>query len=499
MVVRKPVLYEINTRVWLGELSVEQGRPIGLEDVPGEQIERIASLGADSVWLMGVWRTGDEAVAIARNHPGLDGEYRRALPEFIQDDVVGSPYSIFAYDVDPRLGGPKGLRAFRKALERKGIGLITDFVTNHTGLDHPWTAKRPELYVQGRQEDIEREPWNYFRRKTDRGTTIIAHGKDPYFPGWSDTAQLNFLSRAARDAIMGIIGSIADQCDGIRCDMAMLALEEVFRRIWGERATRTSGPPAGGEFWSEASERVRKDHPGFLLVAEAYWGLETKLLDLGFDFAYDKVLFDRLRYSGAPELKVHLDTPGEIGRRLVRFIENHDEPRAASSFPWDRHRAAALVALTVPGMTLLHEGQLEGRKVKVPVQLRKRPREEPDAAVLDFYTRLLREIRDPAIREGAWRPLSVTPAWDGNWTSQNFLAHEWQGRDGLRLVTVNFAHHRGQCYVATGRSEWRGKKVSFADRLGDASYVREGDELAQKGLFLDLPGYGIHLFAVTAE
>jgi len=469
-----------------------------LADVPEEEIQRLSDLGVDLVWLMGVWRVGPKSVEIARSVPGLVAEYERVLPDYAPDDVIGSPYSVAEYVVDSSLGGTKALVAFRSRLAKKGIGLVLDFVPNHTGIDHRWVTQRPEVYVQGDEDDLRREQGNYFRVKTIEGDKILAHGRDPYFAGWTDTAQLNYFQPSLRSSLQNVLTTMAEQCDGVRCDMAMLVLNEVFRRTWGDRVLR-GAQGAAGEFWEEAIAAVRERHPRFLFLAEVYWGLEAKLHSLGFDFTYDKSLYDHLRHGNASQVRACLEADLRYQEKCVRFLENHDECRASSAFPWDRHRAALVIAGTTRGASLYHEGQLEGRRVKVPVQLRRRPVERGDAAVTEFYQRFLQVVKEPIFHHGKWRLLRAHCAWEGNPTCDNFVACDWvQGQD-RRLVVVNFGPTPGQCYIGMDREGLEGKTVELLDLLGEAHYVRDGSELLQKGLYLDLPSFGHHVFEVKVK
>src|SRR4051812_17824616 len=114
------------------------------------------------------------------------------------------------------------------------------------------------------------------------------------------------------------------------------------------------------------------------MLAEVYWDLEYKLQQLGFDYTYDKRLYDRLVKNDANLLRLHLRATVDYQQRLARFIENHDEERAVTVFGRPRSCAAAVLALTLPGMRLLHEGQLAGRARRVPVQLGRRLDEVAD-------------------------------------------------------------------------------------------------------------------------
>ncbi|HEX8199445.1 MAG TPA: alpha-amylase family glycosyl hydrolase, partial [Isosphaeraceae bacterium] len=326
-----PALYEINTRVWLGELSRRPGRPATFDDVPDEALDRIAGLGFDWVWLLGVWQTGPAGRAVSRTHPDLLPEYPRVLPDLTDDDITGSPFAIRDYVVHTDFGGDEALRRLRARLAGRGVKLMLDFVPNHTAPDHRWAWEHPEYYVQGTEEDLEREPGDFGRIATARGSAVLARGRDPYFPGWPDTLQLNYRHAAFRDAMMAELGRIASACDGLRCDMAMLVLPEVFARTWGDRARPADATePVDESFWPGAIAAVRRRHPDFLFLAEAYWDLEWNLQQLGFDQTYDKRLYDRLRALDPPATRGHLHAEFGFQARSARFLENHDEPRAAA-------------------------------------------------------------------------------------------------------------------------------------------------------------------------
>ncbi len=495
-----PVLYEINARVWLREFANTGRQGPSLMEVPSEELDRLVKLGIDFVWLMGVWPCGPRGIATALSFPDLQEEYEKALPDFEPPDVTGSPYSIAGYSVDPSLGGVEGLKSLRVRLARRGIGLVLDFVANHTGLDHSWVLERPDLFVPGRLEDLASEPPSFFEARTRLGPRILAYGRDPYFPAWTDTAQLDLRHRRTREALNSVLAQLAEQCDGVRCDMAMLSLESVFHGIWERRPPATPADPATGEFWQEAIRRVRATHPDFLFIAEAYWGLEGQLRGQGFDYTYDKTLYERLVRERAPEIRAHLAADPEGQKRSVHFLENHDEPRAAATLAWDRHQAAAIIATTSPGMVLLHEGQLEGRRVKLPIQLRRRPYEPLDEEIAGFYRRLLEVLQDPVLRRGRWELLEVRPAWADNPTWEHFIAYKWQVESSIvRLITVNFGKTAGQCLVDLGPVEDPARTFQLRDLLGSAHYLREGAELAAKGLYLDMPAFGFHFFEVAPQ
>lgn len=489
-----PTVYEINTWVWLDDLSRESGRSVTLGDVPQSELERLAEYGFDAVWLMGVWERSPGARAISRTDPALREEYARTLPGYTDEDVVGSPYAIIGYRVDPALGGDEGLAAVRARLCELGLLLLLDFVPNHMAIDHPWTAEHPERLVQSDDASLASEPQNYFRAGTGEQARVFAHGRDPYFPGWPDTVQLDYRRAETRAAMTEELLSIASKCDGVRCDMAMLVTREVFSRTWGGEFDT---PEA--EFWPEAIGRVKTEHPDFLFMAEVYWDMEYRLQQQGFDFAYDKRLYDRMLHEGAPSVRAHLRADLNYQSRLARFIENHDEPRALEAFGPERGRASSALALTLTGLRLLHEGQLEGRRTKLSVHLGRRSQEVADEGLEQHYRRLLAALAHAVFHEGGWQQVEPREAWAGNPSHQNFVGSLWTSGEDLRLVAVSLSPERAQCYLPLELSALAGRPWLLSDALSDAQYLRDGDGLLSPGLYLDVPAYGHHLFEIRPQ
>jgi glycosidase len=485
-----PSLYQINTRAWLGELTSDAGRRLTLADVPDPVLDAIAELGADWVWLLGVWQTGSASRAVSRAQPEWRREFAEVLPDLTEDDICGSCFAVTGYEVHRDLGGEAALADLRRRLAERGLLLMLDFVPNHTALDHPWVNSHPEFFVAGREDDLVREPANFLRVDRKDGSLILAHGRDPYFPGWPDTLQLNYGEAAVRAAMGRDLLRIAERCDGVRCDMAMLVLPEVFKHTWGIEAA---------DFWPEAIAAVRRAVPGFVFMAEVYWDLEWVLQQQGFDYTYDKRLYDRLRDGHAAAVRGHLVADLDFQRKLARFLENHDEPRAAAVFQPATHRAAAVVTFFAPGLRFFHEGQFEGRRKRLSPHLCRRPAEPVDEELLAFYRRLLSVLDHSVTRDGRWSSVTCHPAWDGNATWDQFIAYAWENGDGeRRLVTVNYGPTPGQCLVPLTFGDLADRDVRLVDLMGDAAYDRDGNELMAPGLYLDLPAWGHHVFAVFA-
>jgi glycosidase len=485
---RYPALYQINTRVLLTALSRSLGRAATLDDIPDSELDRVAAAGFDWVWFLSVWQTGAAGRRVSRENADWRRSFEQALPDLGDEDIAGSGFAITGYTTHAVLGGDAALARLRERLRKRGLRLMLDFVPNHTALDHPWLDAHPEYYVPGSEGDLARAPQNYTRAKCAGNEWVLAHGRDPYFPGWPDTLQLNYARPETQDAMIGELSKVADRCDGVRCDMAMLILPDVFEGTWGLR------PEA---FWPKAIECVRDRFPGFVFMAEVYWDLEWTLQQQGFSYTYDKRLYDRLREGHARPVRDHLRADFEYQRRMARFMENHDEPRAAATFPGPMHEAAAVLTYLSPGLRFFQHGQFEGCRTHVSPHLVRAPIEACDPAVAQFYERLTSVLRQQVVRNGEWTLLECVPAWDGNWTWDCFIAFLWSDSEGVhRLVAVNYAGNQSQCCVRLPVQDLNGRTLRFKDLMSTAVYERGGADLYARGLYLDLPAWGYHVFEV---
>ena len=479
-------LYQINTRVHLTQLSGRIGRPAELDDIRDDVLDTLAAQGFDWIWMLSVWQTGAAGQHVSRTHPEWRRAFQDTLPDLREQDIGGSGFAITRYTAHERLGGDAALARLRRRLRARGLRLMLDFVPNHTGLDHCWVNEHPEYYMAGTEADLEREPQNYIRVKSQGQDRVLAYGRDPYFSGWPDTLQLDYSNPQTQDAMIAELLKISDQCDGLRCDMAMLVLPDVFERTWG----RQPHP-----FWPRAINLVRERIPAFCFMAEVYWDLEWTLQQEGFDYAYDKRLYDRLRDGHARAVRDHFRAGLDYQDKLARFLENHDEPRAAATFPRDQHEAAAIITFLSPGLRFFHEGQLDGRQTHVSPHLVRAPDEPTDEALRGFYDRLLSIARRLTFTGGRWQLADCVQAWDDNATWDGFLAWTWQGPGAHRaIVAVNYAAKRGQCYIRLPFDDLAGRVWRLSDLTRNACYERDGDALTSQGLFLDLPAWGYHVF-----
>ncbi len=484
-----PHLYEINTWAWLEKLSARGGRPIKLGDIPDAEWDALAHFGFNAIWLMGVWRRSPESRRIALADPSSIPQYDRALPGWKSEDVVGSPYAVAEYVPDPRIGNWDELDSVREKLRARGMALFLDFVGNHTALDHPWTREHPDFYVQGAQRDFDNDPSLFYRMETPRGPLFFAHGKDPYFPPWTDTLQLNHFSLPMRAAQLATLRTIAQHCDGVRCDMAMLHLNDIFEKNWS-RFLKGAAPPAT-EFWTEARLAV----PNLILLAEAYWGTERRLLDLGFSFAYDKALYDALRDVVVPDVRSRLKDDLAYQSHLARFLENHDEPRCAAVFSAERLACAGTLMGTLPGLRLYQQGELDGSKIHLPITLRMAADEPPDPSTAAFFAKILRITGEDVFHRGSWNLLTVTP--EGDAPPDGLIVYEWRSENSWKVIAMNLVDQPSQGRVHFGGRLLPAKEYVFYDELNDVRYVRAGDEVRGAGLFVRREGIQAHIFDVS--
>jgi hypothetical protein len=483
--VRHPHLFEISTWPWLERLSVTERRNVTLADVPRREWDAIASRGFSYVFLMGVWKRSSVGRRLALEDESLRAEYDRVLPGWTPDAVCGSPYCISAYQPDPRCGGWEALDTARAELHRRGIRLILDFVPNHTAFDHAWTSAYPERYVQGTDEDARNAPED-FRRV---GDAVIACGRDPYFPPWRDVAQLNYFNPATRAAMIEQLRHVASHCDGVRCDMAMLLLNGVFERTW-RPVMQDSWPTPRDEFWPAAIHEC----PEVTFLAEVYWDLEWTLQQQGFHFTYDKRLYDRLLGSSAEEVCGHLRAEPDYSNRLVRFLENHDERRSAVAFA-SRLPAAAALFSTIPGMRFYFDGQLEGRKLRTPVQLARWADEAPDRSLVSLYERLLGVTADPLFHDGEWKLLETASAGDNSFGE--LIAYRWRIDRKVALVVANLGSGTASGHVPIVADLPPGAAFEFTDVLSGAKYRWARRSLDARGLFVRLGAGGAHVFVIS--
>lgn len=470
-----PHILEINTRAWLKRLEEKYGQHLTLSQIPDQYWKEIKDMGFDAIWMMGVWKHSEKAQEVARRTADILSAVRNVVPEASADDIVASPYAVYEYEVDPALGGNEDLKRLRKKLNDMGICMLLDFVGNHMAIDSPTVNSDPDLYINtGTAEPHAHKDWFF---KNANGVWI-AHGRDPYFAPWTDTAQLNYFNPKTREFMLQKLLHVADLCDGVRCDMAMLSLNKVHRDTWWEFI---GGSLPKEEFWTEALAAVQEKHPDFTFIAEVYWGLEWEIQELGFDYTYDKTLYDRLRFSNPENIKAHLGAEHLFQMRSIRFTANHDEEESLKAFGREKSLAASTIIATLPGARMFHLFQLLGRPARVPIQYTK-DFFPIDKEVASYYAKMLAVASEPAFHGGQWSLKELQPAEMGNNSCKNILAWQWKQMNTGKLVLINYNDQPAKCRLPVKGGECVGDVMK--EELSGQE-LRVTPEMRSKGIELE--------------
>ncbi|NTV46482.1 MAG: alpha-amylase, partial [Chlorobiales bacterium] len=419
------VLIAKSTFVWLDQLSKKYQRPITqLDQIPDEELDILASRGFTGLWLIGIWHRSKASKKIKHINGNID--------------AVASAYSINHYDVSYDLGGYGGYENLRERAKARGIRLASDMVPNHTGLDSEWVVNHPDWFIQidhapfptytyngpDLSDDdrvgifIEDGYWTKhdaavtFKRH-DRWTgdvKYIYHGNDGTTMPWNDTAQINFLNPEAREAVIQQILHVARMFPIIRFDAAMVLAKRHIQRLWFPR------PGAGGaipsrsvygsmsqeafdaaipeEFWREVVDRIQKEAPDTLLLAEAFWMLEGYFVrTLGMHRVYNSAFMHMFKKEENPNyrylIKNTLEYNPQILKRYVNFMNNPDEDTAIAQFGKDdKYFGVCLMMATMPGLPMFGHGQVEGFTEKYGMEYQRAYyNEQPDSHLIARHER----------------------------------------------------------------------------------------------------------------
>lgn len=485
-----PSIYEINARVFVKRYSEDAS----LNDVPDEYWDELSKKKFEYVWLLGVWKICESVIEKYCFEEELVRSYNKALKGWRRRDVIGSPFSIDYYELNSQLGDMQTLIELKKKLNDRGLKLILDLSPNHFGADSKLIRENPEIFLEVDKSLYVNDSHTYFKPYEDF-ERYFAHGRDPFFPAWQDTIQVNFFSNQAREYFKKILTEIINYCDGVRCDMAMLALNNIFKNTWAGVLEKKGWEQPEEEFWSEIISYIKNNNKDFIFIAEAYWDLEWDLQQLGFDYSYDKKLTDRLRYETSREIHDHLLAENEYQKKSLRFIENHDEDRAITAFGKEKSKAASVIISTIQGMRFYHNGQFEGKKIRLPLQLGREPEEPVIQGIKNFYKKLIDITTHDIFKNGEWNLLEPIPSWEGNNSYTNILAWEWRLKNNRRIILVNYSDILSTCrlkFDVTGLPD----DFQIIDLLNDQEYYRTTEEVFHMGLYVELKPWQSHIFSI---
>lgn len=494
MIRANPNLIEINTRLFLDSMRKKYNQPeMTLSLIPDEEWMKIKHLGFDIVWLMGVWESSPISEKISQDEDFLRDFVKK---HSLDISAIGSSvYAIKGYRLDPSFGFEWELRSLKEKLNSFGLALFLDFVSNHMAIDANFSDDCIDCFVLGTEEDYEKNR-DLFCKKTVNGKVYyVAHGKDPNFPAWKDTIQLNYFNPKTRQKMIDELIKISEICDGVRCDMVMLSLNDIHESVWGWLNYRNGYSKPEKEFWQEAITAVKDINPKFVFLAEVYWGLEWKMQQLGFDYTYDKVFYDRLRNMGPEEVRGHLRAEKLYQKKSVRFIDNHDEEPSIVCFN-DKRKAlsAGVMVSTVRGLRFYSDMQIKGVNIKIPVQIKTIDLDKyRDFEIEKFYEKILRITDHPAFHGGEWELCEVLPVNENDRTYRNIIAYKWMQMRTLKIVIINYSNTISSARIGVSLKA-RKDTVMLYEEFSERFFSYSASEVSDSFVIKDMHPYGFFIF-----
>lgn len=400
-------LLEITTRPFLRILSEKYSRPITkISEIPESEFDEWKKMGFEWIWMMGIWQIGEYGLNHDRTRPNKIQKYNEICPDWKPEDVIGSPYAIVSYTINPELGKEEDILWLRKQLNQRGMKLMLDFVPNHTAFDSIEITKDKKLeYFVHFPDNMDIKDANLTEEKFDElyGPHKIAFAGSSGFKPWTDVAQLNYMNEEMRNSRIQILLKMASQCDGIRCDVAFAVLNDIFWGKWHFELEKCGYHKLKTEFWSDAISEVKKKYANCVFLAESNYDSDGSLGKCGFDYVYNRIIFTELEKTKPDYLtriRKVINDP-EISR-YAQMIENHDEKRSLKTYSYDpkKEHCAAVICLTLPGLRLINQDQWCGYKYEIGVHLRRAVKEKPNEEFVSFYEKLFNILEKDILKDG---------------------------------------------------------------------------------------------------
>jgi glycosidase len=548
------VLIAKSVLVWLDQLSGEYQREIDrLDQVPEEEIDRLASYGINALWLIGLW----ERSSASRRIKHIGGN-----PE-----AEASAYALYDYEIAGKLGGWQALHTLREKCARRNIRLASDMVPNHTGIDGRWVIEHPDWFIQLDRppfpgysftgEDLSRTPGTglyledhyydrsdaavvFLRKDHETGEQrFIYHGNDGTSMPWNDTAQLDFLNPETREAVIQTILHVARSFSIIRFDAAMTLARKHIRRLWfpepgggGDIASRAEhglsehqfNEAMPEEFWREVVDRVAAEVPDTLLLAEAFWMMEGYFVrTLGMHRVYNSAFMNMLKNEDNQKyrqtIKNTIEFDKDILKRFVNFMNNPDEETAIAQFgKGDKYFGVCTLMITLPGLPMIGHGQIEGFSEKYGMEFRRAYWEEkPDSELIRRHEREIFPLIKRRYLFSSVRNFLLYDLRSDGGVNENVFAYSNQVGAERSLVLYNNAYERAWGWIKTsveyaekvdGSREHRRRDLAdalgvhrehghyclFQDTRDGLWYIRRSIELHDRGMFVSLDGYKCQVF-----
>ena len=550
----KVVMMAKSTLVWLDQLSKEYKRPITtLDQIPDRELDLLAERGFTALWLIGLWERSDAS----RKIKNLCGN-----PE-----AEASAYSLKDYEISASIGGWQAVENLRRRCSQRGIRLASDMVPNHTGIDGNWVYEHPDYFISqdwspfpsytyngpdlSSNPDFELKLEDHYYNRTDAAVTFrltdkrngitryIFHGNDGTSMPWNDTAQLDYLNPETREAVIQKIIHVARNFPIIRFDAAMTLAKRHIQRLWypkpgqgGDIAGRTSHAMSEEEFnrripqefWREVVDRIAKEVPDTLLLAEAFWMMEGYFVrTLGMHRVYNSAFMNMLKNQENEKYRLSIKNTlvfePEILKRYVNFMNNPDEDTAIAQFgDGDRYFAICTLLATLPGLPMVGHGQIEGYREKYGMEYRKAYFDERpnDYLVSEHYRRIFPLFRKRYLFSGV-ECFQLYDFMNGSRTEESVYAFVNGAGKERTLVLVNNQYERVSGSINASAPKLRkagddrstvttkiaeslnltfgGRSYMLMDCFSDGlTYIVPSIQVFEEGLSFSLNGYEAKVF-----
>lgn len=551
------VLLAKTVLVWLYQLSKKYNRDISrLDQIPDEELDILRDEGFTGLWLIGLWERSQASKKIKQ----MCGN-----PE-----AAASAYSLEDYEIASNLGGWDALANLRSRLWKRGIRLASDMVPNHTGMDSKWVVEKPDLFMQRRDNPFPQYTFNgpnlshdnrvaiyledHYYSKSDCAvvfkrvdtatgdTRYIYHGNDGTGMPWNDTAQIDFLNPKAREEVMQEILHVARNFPIIRFDAAMVLAKKHIKRLWypepgkgGDIATRSQFALSAeefekripNEFWREVVDRVAKEVPDTLLLAEAFWMMEGYFTrTLGMHRVYNSAFMNMLKkeenYKYRQTVKNTIQFDPQILKRYVNFMNNPDEETAVAQFgKGDKYFGVCTLMVTMPGLPMFGHGQIEGFEEKYGMEYTRAYRDEqPDQYLIERHKREIFPLMKKRYIFAGVEDFLFYDVWNNGTVNENIFAYSNKCGSEYSLVFYNNKYERASGWikqsceyaVKTGSGENDKKLVSrsiseglglwgeedfymiFREQRSNLWYIRKSKDICEHGMFIALNGFETQIF-----
>ncbi len=558
----KVVLMAKTVLVWLFQLSKKYGRQIEhLDQIPDEELDNLRDQGFTGLWLIGLWERSYASKRIKQ----INGN-----PE-----AAASAYSLLDYEIAGNLGGWPALENLRKRCAQRGIRLASDMVPNHTGMDGKWVIEHPELFVSTKEcpfpqysfsgENLSTDSRvsiyleDHYYSKTDCAVcfkrvdnytgdvTYIYHGNDGTGMPWNDTAQIDFLNPASREAVMQQILKVAANFPIIRFDAAMVLAKKHIRRLWypepghgGDIATRSQHAlttqqfedAIPNEFWREVVDRCAAEMNDTLLLAEAFWMMEGYFTrTLGMHRVYNSAFMNMLKKEENQKyrdtIKNTIKFDPQILKRYVNFMNNPDEETAVAQFgKGDKYFGVCTLMITMPGLPMFGHGQIEGYEEKYGMEYTRAYRDEsPDEGLINRHNHDIFPLCHKRYLFSGVENFLFYDVWNNGTVNENIFAYSNRAENERTVVFYNNKYEgssgwiKQSCEYAikTGSGENDVKMVSrtlaegigleggynryciFREHKSGLWYVRKSDDIISDGMFVSLRGFEYQVYLDVQE